>query len=140
MRSTSPDEMANAVSIATWFLALVFGWSGASKLYNPAPAAEAIVHFGVAKTARPLLGRLLGTLELGLAVLLAFQLATRVALAGSLLLLAIFVVLIGRSLRRGDRFDCACFVGMEGAVSRSTLARSFALTVISLALLTLEVV
>jgi methylamine utilization protein MauE len=42
--------------------------------------------------------------------------------------LAVFAMLIARSLARGERFSCFCFGDSEATLSRLTLARTVALT------------
>jgi hypothetical protein len=115
---------ATGYGVGMWFLALVFGWSGISKLRRPALAARAIVDFGVVRRARPGLGISLGVAELSLALSLAVGLFPRLFICIAAVLLWFFVLLIARSLRSGDRFACFCFGESGSRISGSTLART----------------
>jgi uncharacterized membrane protein YphA (DoxX/SURF4 family) len=124
----------DAVGIAEWFLAFVFLWSGGSKLVRPAPAAAAIVNFGIGRRPRRLLAVGLGSLELVLGLVLALQLWRVEApiVAGAISL--VFAGFIARSLARGERFPCACFGDPAAEISAAALARAVALTALALAL------
>jgi uncharacterized membrane protein YphA (DoxX/SURF4 family) len=58
-----------------------------------------------------MVGAALPFLELGLAVLLLLGMATRVAAAGSALLLVAFIAGIASAWARGLQIDCGCFGG-----------------------------
>jgi hypothetical protein len=109
------------------FVALVFGWAGAAKLRRPALAAMAMVDFGVARRARPGFGRGLGAVEVALALVLASGFEQRAALAVAGAICAVFALVIGRSLVRGDTFACFCFGDSSAALSSRTLVRTLSL-------------
>jgi hypothetical protein len=117
--------------VVTWFLALVFVWSGLAKLRRPTLAAMAMVDFGIARRVQPWRGRALGTVELLLAVALALGLSPQLVLLLTSALLWGFVTLIARSLWAGERFACFCFGDSEGHLSRWTLARTAALALLA---------
>jgi uncharacterized membrane protein YphA (DoxX/SURF4 family) len=113
--------------ICVWFLAWIFAWSGTSKLRKPALAAWAMVDFGVVRHVRPVLGILLGILEIVLAFFLAVGIFSQITLVVVSGLLLVFTVLITRSLWRGDQFACFCFGESDSEMSKWTLARTAAL-------------
>jgi hypothetical protein len=111
--------------VGTWFLALVFLWSGAPKLIRPLPAAVTITDFGVVSRPRAWMGATLGALELVLGVGLLIGRALSPWLTLATLLLVVFEALILRALLRGDLFPCNCFGGGEAEeVSPTTLVRT----------------
>ena len=122
--------------IATWFLALVFLWSGVVKLARPAPAAVAIARFRVLRNPRSLHGSLLGAFETALAVALVAGQAMPVVLGLTAALLAAFAALIARSLAAGERFPCMCFGQQDEGLSAWTLLRTAALGALAVLLLT----
>jgi hypothetical protein len=105
--------------------------SGIPKIRRPFELAIALVRFGVVKRVRPVLGRLLGAVEVavGLAVLLSPVLLP--AAVAALLLLAGFTVVIVRSLRAGQNVECACF-GTGEKTSWATVARNAVLAAVAL--------
>lgn len=121
----------NGYGITTWFLALVFAWSGIAKLRQPALAAMAMVDFGVIRRVRPRLGFALGAAELLLALSLAIRLFPRLSLSIAALLLWLFVLLIARSLWSGERFACFCFGDLDSQLSGLTLARTTILALLA---------
>jgi hypothetical protein len=122
--------MADAVAIGAFVLAVVFSWSGVAKLRNPLEAASAMTFFGVLSTIRAGAARLLAAVELAVAAGLAASavasssVALRIFSAVALTLSAVFSLLIGRSLRRGDRFSCHCFGATAEPLSVITFARA----------------
>lgn len=125
------DGSLDPLQAGAWFYAWVFAWSGGTKLADPKRAAWALVDFGVARRLSVARGLALGACE----VLLGLWLATQWGVAGALgvatLLLLVFAVLIGRSLRQEAGFSCACFGGSE-PLSVKTLARTVGLAAGSL--------
>lgn len=115
--------------VGLWLLAGVFVWSGAAKLRRPALAALALVDFGVARRARPGLGRALGGGELALALLLVALPWPTTALAAGLLWC--FALLIARSLHAGERFACFCFGEADDRLSAWTLGRTVGLALLA---------
>jgi hypothetical protein len=119
---------ADGQRIGMGLVAATLAWSGAVKLRRPAPAASALVDFGIARRARDGAGRALGAIEAGLAAALIVGLAVggaaaTAAAAAAALLFATFTVLIARSLRDGASFECACF-GSGTPLSSITLVRA----------------
>lgn len=115
--------------ISVWVLAVVFAWSGAVKLRQPALAAMAMVDFGVLRRVRPRLGAALGAAETLLAVSLALLPTFTLPVAAGLLWL--FVALIARSLLSGEEFACFCFGDADSELSRLTLLRTGALALLA---------
>lgn len=118
--------------VATVFLSLVFGWSGATKLRRPSSAAMAMVGFGLTRRVRPRLGLVLGAVEAAVALALVFGgPLSPFALVISAAMLCTFTVLVARSLIAGDRFPCSCFGGAEHALSVWTLLRTGSLSILA---------
>ncbi len=117
--------------VAIWLLVGVFAWSGVAKLRRPTLAAMAIVDFGVTRRARPVLGVLLGSVEVLLATLLALGVLSRLVLALTAMLLWFFALLIARSLRAGANFACFCFGEADDRLSGWTLVRTIALALLA---------
>jgi hypothetical protein len=119
------------LGIEVCILGIVFAWSGIAKLRRPTRAAMAIVDFGVLRRVRPALGSVLGGAELALALALVTGLLPIVFLPLAATLLWVFVVLIARSLRDGERFECFCFGGAGSKLSGLTLLRTGALALLA---------
>lgn len=119
------------LGVECWLLAIVFLWSGTTKVLRPTLAAEAIRNFGIAKRAQPAFGMSLGIVEIGLAVALASALAPLEAAAVAAMLLTLFVGLLTRSVIRGDRFPCFCFGSEREPVSLGTIGRTAVLASIA---------
>jgi hypothetical protein len=120
----------SAFGTAVWVLAIVFAWSGATKLRRPTPAAIAMVDFGVLRRVRPALGSALGAAELLLAVSLITGAFPAVSLPAAAVLLWVFVLLIAKSLWSGDRFACFCFGDAGSRLSGWTLLRTIVLALL----------
>lgn len=110
-------------------LGIVLVWAGIFKLSHPAVAARAIVDFGVLRLPRPAVAIALGLSEIIIAVLVVFPAAVVVIVGcvAAVLLSLAFTVVIGRSLRRGESFPCACFSAGNSQISIVTLLRSVAM-------------
>lgn len=117
------DGSLDPLQAGAWFYAWVFAWSGGTKLADPKRAAWALVDFGVARRLSVARGLALGVCEVLLGVWLATQWGVAGALGVATVLLLVFAVLIGRSLRQEASFSCACFGGSE-PLSAKTLART----------------
>lgn len=108
-------------------LAVVFGVSGVSKLFDRQGATDAAVGLGVPRSlARPL-SIALPLVELVLAVLLLSP-AYRVAAGAASLLFLVFAGAVSRTVRRGEHPDCHCFGKLhESQVGWDTVARNVGL-------------
>jgi len=124
----------DARSVVGYLLALVFVWSGVTKVSRPSLAALAMTDFRVTRTIRPTLGLALGLLELSLAGLVVLGWATPVAFTSMAVLLWLFSALIFRSVRLGARFECACFGQTGSELSVWTLARTVSLALLATSL------
>ena len=117
--------------IVVWLLAGVFTLSGIVKLRKPVLAAMAMVDFGVVGRVYPLLGSVLGAVEMLLAFALALKIIPRLTLLFTTLLLIFFTLLIARSLWTGKDFACYCFAETDEKLSRWTLARTGVLALLA---------
>jgi hypothetical protein len=128
-------ELSDAVlgetlaAVVLWFLAAVFLVSGATKIFQPELAAQALTGFGIVGESRNELGRLLGIAELVLCVGLVVY--PEFTILPVTVALWVFSFLIARVLRNGQQFPCACFGRSEDVISRKTLFRTTALAVVS---------
>jgi uncharacterized membrane protein YphA (DoxX/SURF4 family) len=113
--------------VGTWFLSLVFLWSGLAKLRRPRLAALAMSDFGVLPRPRLWHGLALAGAEILLGVALASGFVTRASLAASFGLFLVFSLMILRTLVGGRRFPCFCFGADDHMVSLRTLMRTAAL-------------
>jgi uncharacterized membrane protein YphA (DoxX/SURF4 family)/peroxiredoxin len=120
--------MDSVLVIARLGLAAVFYLAGIAKLADRSGTRQALADFGVPPhLARPLV-LLLPAAELTAATALLFPTTTRWGAAGSLVLLASFVVGLTRVLRRGETPDCHCFGQVHSKpASWATVARNLVL-------------
>jgi uncharacterized membrane protein YphA (DoxX/SURF4 family)/peroxiredoxin len=120
--------MNDALVIARLLLAAVFIVAGVAKLADRSGTRQALTDFAVPHLlAGPLLF-LLPAAELASAIALVFPTTARWGAAGSLLLLALFVVGLTRVLRRGEAPDCHCFGQLHSKqASWTTVARNLVL-------------
>ncbi len=120
--------MNDALVVARLGLAAVFFVAGVAKLADRPGTRQALADFDVPpRLARPLL-LLLPAGELAAATALVFPTTARWGAAGSLLLLALFVVGLTRALRRGEAPDCHCFGQLHSKpASWVTVARNLVL-------------
>jgi peroxiredoxin len=122
--------MNDALVIARLFLAAVFIVAGVAKLSDRPGTRQALTDFDVPPSfARPLLF-LLPAAEIAVATALMFPTTARWGAAGSLVLLALFVVGLTRALRRGEAPDCHCFGQLHSKpASWATVARNAVLAI-----------
>jgi peroxiredoxin/uncharacterized membrane protein YphA (DoxX/SURF4 family) len=120
--------MNDALVIARLGLAVVFLIAGAAKLADRPGTRQALANFDVpARLIDPFV-LLLPLAELAAATALVFPTTARWGAAGSLLLLALFVVGLTRVLRRGETPDCHCFGQLHSKpASWTTVARNLVL-------------
>jgi peroxiredoxin/uncharacterized membrane protein YphA (DoxX/SURF4 family) len=122
--------MNDALVIARLGLAAVFLVAGVAKLADRPGTRQALADFDVpARLIDPFV-LFLPLAELAAATALVFPTTARWGAAGSLVLLALFVVGLTRVLRRGEAPDCHCFGQLHSKpASWTTVARNFLLTV-----------
>lgn len=101
--------MNDALVIARLGLAVVFLVAGAAKLADRSGTRQALANFDVPARFVDQFVLLLPVAELAAAIALVFPTTARWGAAGSLVLLALFVVGLTRVLRRGEAPDCHCF-------------------------------
>jgi hypothetical protein len=119
--------MGFGACVAAGVLAAVFTVSGTGKLRRPYAAALALRRFGLLRRPGPLAGRLAGAVEVAAALAVAARPGQRPGYLPAMVLLALFAVLITRSLMRGERFSCHCFGEHGGELSGWSLVRVGAL-------------
>ena len=99
-------------TLARWALAVVWGYAGLSKVADPEATVRAVRAYRLLpEPAVLVMGYGLPFLEIGLAVLLLFGLATRVLGSISALLFVAFIVGVASAWARGLAIDCGCFGG-----------------------------
>jgi peroxiredoxin/uncharacterized membrane protein YphA (DoxX/SURF4 family) len=101
--------MNDALVVARLCLAAVFFVAGVAKLADRPGTRQALADFDVPRRLVGPLVLLLPAAELAAATALVFPTTARWGAAGSLVLLALFVVGLTRVLRRGEAPDCYCF-------------------------------
>lgn len=120
--------MNDALLVARLCLAAVFFVAGISKLADRSGTRQALADFDVPRRLADLLLLLLPAAELAAATALVFPTTARWGAAGSLVLLALFVVGLTRALRRGEAPDCHCFGQLHSKpASWVTVARNLVL-------------
>jgi uncharacterized membrane protein YphA (DoxX/SURF4 family)/peroxiredoxin len=120
--------MDDALVIARLFLAAVFFIAGVAKLADRSGTRQALADFDVPPRVADRLVLLLPAAELTVATTLLFPTTARWGAAGSLMLLAFFVVGLTRALRRGETPDCHCFGQLHSEpASWMTVARNLVL-------------
>ena len=99
-------------TLARWALAVVWGYAGLSKVADPEATVRAVRAYRLLpEPAVLVMGYGLPFLEIGLAVLLLFGLATRVLGSISAVLFVAFIVGVASAWARGLAIDCGCFGG-----------------------------
>ena len=122
------QTMNDVLVIARLSLAAVFVIAGVAKLADRPGARQALADFDVPTRVIDLFVLLLPLAELAAATALVFPTTARWGAAGSLLLLALFVVGLTRVLRRGETPDCHCFGQLHSKpASWTTVARNLVL-------------
>lgn len=124
--------MAWVSSICDGLLAGIFIVSGLSKARRPLRAALALRNFRVIRRVRPGIGRLVGAIEFAAAVAVLIAPWAWGAYLPVDALLTIFVILIARSLARGEDFACACFGETGSHLSTWSLLRTGGLLAMAL--------
>jgi peroxiredoxin len=120
--------MNDALIVARLCLSAVFFVAGVGKLADRSGTRQALSDFGVPRGFAGPLVLLLPAAELVMATALLFPTTARWGAAGSLVLLALFVVGLTRVLRRGEAPDCHCFGQVHSKpASWVTVARNFVL-------------
>lgn len=120
--------MNDALVIARLGLAAVFLVAGVAKLADRPGTRQALANFDVSARLIDPFVRLLPLAELATAMALVFPTTARWGAAGSLLLLALFVLGLTRVLRRGEAPDCHCFGQLHSKpASWTTVARNVVL-------------
>jgi peroxiredoxin/uncharacterized membrane protein YphA (DoxX/SURF4 family) len=120
--------MNDALIVARLCLAAVFFIAGFAKLADRSGTRQALAGFDVPRRLAGPLSLLLPAAELAAATALLFPTTARWGAAGSLVLLALFVVGLTRVLRRGETPDCHCFGQVHSKpASWVTVARNFVL-------------
>jgi peroxiredoxin/uncharacterized membrane protein YphA (DoxX/SURF4 family) len=120
--------MNDALIVARLCLAAVFFIAGVAKLADRSGTRQALVDFDVPRRLADPLLLLLPAAELVVTTALVFPTTARWGAAGSLVLLALFVVGLTRVLRRGEAPDCHCFGQVHSKpASWVTVARNFVL-------------
>jgi uncharacterized membrane protein YphA (DoxX/SURF4 family)/peroxiredoxin len=120
--------MNDALVIARLGLAAVFLVAGVAKLTDRPGTRRALANFDVPARLIDPFALLLPLAELAAATALVFPTTARWGAAGSLLLLALFVVGLTRVLLRGEAPDCHCFGQLHSKpASWTTVARNFVL-------------
>jgi uncharacterized membrane protein YphA (DoxX/SURF4 family)/peroxiredoxin len=120
--------MDDALIVARLGLAAVFLVAGVAKLADRSGTRQALADFDVPPGLAGSLLLLLPAAELAAATALLFPTTARWGAAGSLVLLALFVVGLTRVLRRGEAPDCHCFGQVHSKpASWVTVARNLVL-------------
>jgi uncharacterized membrane protein YphA (DoxX/SURF4 family)/peroxiredoxin len=120
--------MNDALVIARLCLTAVFIVAGVTKLADRSGTRQALTDFAVPPRLAGSLLFLLPAAELTAAIALVFPTTARWGAAGSLVLLALFVVGLTRVLRRGEAPDCHCFGQLHSKpASWTTVARNLVL-------------
>ncbi len=120
-----PDAMATKAGL--FVLAAVFLAAAVGKLRAPRAFAAALVSFGITRRESVPSAIGIATVEVAVAVALVVPVTASVAVMVAGALLAVFSLLIARSVRRGDTFSCSCFGAGDAPISSRTLGRNFAL-------------
>jgi peroxiredoxin/uncharacterized membrane protein YphA (DoxX/SURF4 family) len=122
--------MNDALVIARLCLAAVLIIAGVAKLADRPGTRQALANFDVPVRFIDSFVLLLPLAELAAATALVFPTTARWGAAGSLLLLALFVVGLARVLRRGEAPDCHCFGQLHSKpASWTTVARNLMLAI-----------
>lgn len=123
--------METLVLVARIGLALVFATAGAGKLADLAGSRRAMTEFGLPEWAARPAGTALPIAEIAVAGALLIGPAARWGSIAATVLLAAFVVGIGRALALGQAPDCHCFGSIHSApASRLTLMRNVLLAAV----------
>jgi peroxiredoxin/uncharacterized membrane protein YphA (DoxX/SURF4 family) len=122
--------MNDALIVARLGLAVVFFIAGVAKLADRSGTRRALADFDVPRRLTGPLSLALPAAELAIGAALLFPTTASWGAAGSLLLLALFVVGLTRVLRRGRAPDCHCFGQVHSKpASWDTVARNVLLAI-----------
>ncbi len=117
--------MDTALLLVRLALAAIFAVAAASKLADRAQTRTTLTEFGLPAGLAPAAALALPLAELAAAVLLVPSPTARWGALLALVLLALFILGIGRVLARGEQPDCNCFGGVHSApVGPRTLVRN----------------
>jgi uncharacterized membrane protein YphA (DoxX/SURF4 family) len=118
--------------IARLGLAATFAVAAAGKLVDFEATRRTLAEFGAPDRLTPAGALALPAVELAVAVLLIPNATARLGALLALVLLAVFVAAIIRSLARGRQPDCNCFGGLHSApIGPLTLVRNLALAAVA---------
>lgn len=139
LQSLSSLFGASAVwQLICFALALVFTWSGISKLLQRQATARSLASFGLGDRRHEGPAVLLALLELMLAGALwtaSFLAASygAAALGATLVLLLAFTVAVARAVARGESFACMCFGDETAPIGAGTVVRNLGLLAVAAA-------
>jgi uncharacterized membrane protein YphA (DoxX/SURF4 family) len=118
---------------AQFLLAGVFALAGTAKLFDLNASRQAVLDFGLPKSAARVVGTLLPLLELATALALVFHPTARWGALVAFVLLLAFIGGIANALRQGKDVDCGCFGPVySGTASTPTLIRNAVLAGLAL--------
>lgn len=112
-------------------VAAVFGLAAWGKVVDRAATRRAVGDFGVPMRWVPIVGWAVPAVEVGIAVAVLPPWSAVWAASTALVLLAVFTVVVGRLLARGQRPTCSCFgAASAAAISGWTLVRNGSIAVV----------
>jgi hypothetical protein len=120
-------------------IAVVFVWSGFTKIRRPVGAGLGLVNLGLATRVYASLGAAAGAVELAVAGLLLVPGTVVLGLFAASALLCAFTMLLARQVWRGDRRPCFCFGESDEPLSWRGVARTGALAVVAIGVMTVGV-
>ncbi len=124
-RPLSCGTVGLAVTTIRVALAVVFATAAVGKLLDLAGSRRAAAEFGLPAQAADLVGTALPIAELAIAAGLVVTPSARWAGLAALILLGMFMLAIGRLMRRGEAPDCHCFGAVHSEpVGAPTLVRN----------------
>ncbi len=117
-------------------MATIFIFAGAAKLLDLKGTRRMLAEFGVPPKLTPGAALALPAVELAAAALLIPSPTARAGAVLALLLIAVFIAVVARSLARGEQPDCNCFGAIHSEpISRWTLVRNLGLGAVAAALI-----
>jgi peroxiredoxin len=118
--------------VASWLLAAVFAIAGVAKLASLSDTARSLAGFGIPERASRAAAVALAMAELVVAALLPLASTRGWGAVAAIALLSVFILVLARTLARGEAPACQCFGNLSAAqIGWGTVGRNTALLAVA---------
>jgi uncharacterized membrane protein YphA (DoxX/SURF4 family) len=115
---------ADVLLVAKYFMFAIFAYAGWTKLSNPAPIASTLAALGFTKLPQPIVGRLLGVLEVAVGAVIAIGPTDKVGGVAALCMSLVFLVVLVSALGNHIKVTCSCFGPDDEQITTRTVLRT----------------